>query len=75
MNIKEVSARFDTPSTVKMNQLRKENDMLSAALRKNNRQIEALIPAADKEQDAAANKLDKDFPGWRNVIVKAYKSR
>jgi hypothetical protein len=66
----EIIASFNTPSQVKLNNLKQHNLILQKQIVSNNRTISKLAILADKEQDIIANKLDKKCKDWRKIIIK-----
>ena len=69
MKFEEIIAAFNTPSQIKVNNLRQHNALLEKQIKANNRSISKLMNKVDKEQDVAANQLDRKCKDWRKILV------
>ena len=71
MKRQEILDKFNTPSQIKIDNLRKHNRIMELQIKKNNKFINNLLDVADQEQNVIANKLDKTHPSWRTDLVKS----
>lgn len=77
MDLNEIMHRFDSsPAQIKINEIDKrlkfikqQFELLNGEKNKLHKKRYNLIDAANKEGDTVANKLDKECPEWRMIIV------
>lgn len=80
MTREEILARFNTPSQIKVDEIQSEIKKTKLIIKQLEEKINKLHKKSNEywdkvnsEGNTAANKLDKDFPDWRMILIKGEK--
>lgn len=71
--LNDVLKEFDTSSQLKRDELEKQNKLLMRQITINNMKISKLNNALGREQTVVANRLNKQIPNWRSILISSLK--